>query len=170
LNLSPGEVSRAVAEQTAALTRVALELGAHVGHVKPHGALYNEAASSAPMAEAVADGVARCSQALFVVGLAGSPALRIWQARGLRIAAEGFADRLYDGGGGLVPRAHPGALVTDPQAAAAQALRLAVAGICDTICIHADTPGAIVLARAVRSGLEAAGFAVRAFASRDGSG
>jgi hypothetical protein len=93
--LAPAALARAVAAQVAALVEVTDALGVRVRHVKPHGALYNDAAERNEVALAVAEGVASVSSALILVGLAGSNALRIWRDRGFRVAAEGFADRAY---------------------------------------------------------------------------
>ena len=73
-------------------------------------------------------------------------------AAGLRYLREGFADRAVRPDGSLVPRSEPGALVTDPAAAAARARELAADH--DTVCIHADTPGSLAIARAVRDAVD----------------
>ncbi len=161
VDLPPRELSRAVAEQVDALVRVASDAGATLRHVKPHGALYNDAARRGDIAAAIADGVSEAGAPLVLVGLAGSHALDVWQDRGFQIAAEGFADRAYEPDGTLRPRSRPGALIDDPVAAAAQAVRLARTGRCRTLCVHGDTPGAEAIARAVRLAIEAAGFVLR---------
>jgi UPF0271 protein len=160
--LAPEVLARSIAEQIAALIEITESVGARVAHVKPHGALYNDAVARSDVALAVADGVASVSHALILVGLAGSPALGVWRARGFRVAAEGFADRRYAADGTLAPRTSPGALIIDTASAAAQAVGLARSGRCDTICVHADTPGASAIVAAVRLGLEEAGFAISA--------
>jgi len=112
-----------------------------------------------------------------MVGLAGSLAMREAAAgAGLRFAAEAFVDRAYDARGRLVPRSKPGAVTSDPLAAAAAALRLArdrtvvtldgreVAVEADTLCLHGDNPRALDVARAVRETLAGAGVSVRALA------
>jgi UPF0271 protein len=159
-SITPPDLTRAIAEQVAALFRIAAENRAQVRHVKPHGALYADAAARPEVAIAVADGVAMVSRDVILVGFSASDALQVWRHRGFRVAAEGFADRAYAVDGTLVPRTEVGALITDPRSAAAQAVRLAEDGRCDTICIHADTPGAYALAAAVRAALEASGLAV----------
>jgi len=161
LAMPADDLARTVFEQVHALTAVAATMGTAVAHVKPHGALYNDAARSRDIADAIATGVASIGSPLRLVGLSRSVALVAWAARGFATAAEGFADRAYGADGLLVPRSHAGALLTDPAAAAAQAIRLAEEGACETICVHADTPGALAIARAVRSGLERAGFSVK---------
>ncbi len=161
-NLPLDELARAVEGQTSALVAAAASLGAPVSHVKPHGALYNDAARNSDAALAIARGVAAVSTGLTLVGLAGSSMLDVWLEQGFAVAAEGFADRAYASDGSLVPRGAPDALLDDPAAAATQALRLAESGRCDTICVHADTPGAALILAAVRRGLEEAGFTLRA--------
>jgi len=162
VNVAPAALTRAIAEQVAALVRIAEEQGARVTHVKPHGALYGAAAARSEVASAVAVGVASVSPALVLVGLAGSASLRLWREHGFRVAAEGFADRSYAADGTLVPRTVPGAVIADPATCAAQAIRLAAEGDCATICVHGDTVGAAAIASAVRHGLKAAGFTLSA--------
>jgi UPF0271 protein len=175
MKLPAAEVEADVVYQVGALAGFARAHGAPLAHVKPHGALYNQAADDAELARAVARGVARVSQELVLVGLAGSGAMRdAAGAAGLRFAAEAFVDRAYDAAGRLVPRSRPGALVSDPGAAAAVALRLArerrvssidgaqVEVAADTLCLHGDNPRAVEVARAVREALDGAGVSVRA--------
>jgi UPF0271 protein len=135
-----------------------------IAHVKPHGALYNVAAKNPLVAEAIAEGVARWNPATVLVGLAGSQALEVWRERGFRVAAEAFADRRYEADGSLRPRKFAGALITDPEAAAEQAVRLAREGRAQTICIHSDTPGAVRTVTEVARALRAAGITLRALA------
>ena len=159
ITISPDALRRTIAEQIEALARVAGSLGARLQHVKPHGALYNDAASRSAIASVVGEAVLSVSNGLMLVGLFGSPTLDAWRELGLRVASEGFADRAYDANGMLVSRAAAGALIPDPAAAAAQAVRLAARG-CDTICVHSDTPGAARILTAVRTALTAEGFVV----------
>jgi len=164
IEIDADRLAASIAEQVASLARIATALGARLAHVKPHGDLYNAAASDPGIAAAIASGVGRVSRDLILVGLAGSASLAAWRGAGFRVAAEGFADRGYEPDGTLVPRTRAGALIVDPMAAAAQAVALAREGRCETICVHSDTPGAAVILAAVRRALESAGFAIRAFA------
>jgi len=171
----PLEVEADVLYQAAAVAAFARSHGAPLGHVKPHGALYNQAARDETLARAVARGVARLGQPATLVGLAGSLVMRrAAEEEGLRFAAEAFVDRGYDRQGRLLPRSHPDALVSDPELAAARAVRLALEGWleavdgsrvevrADTLCLHGDSPHAIDMARAVRGALDAAGVRVLA--------
>ncbi len=131
-------------------------------HVKPHGALYNQSAADPELARTVARAVAAASPDLMLVGLASSRCMREAAAEaGLRFAAEGFADRRYAPDAGLVPRGEEGAVLTDPEVVAAQAVALARSGAVDTLCLHGDTPGALANALAVREALARAAIDVR---------
>jgi UPF0271 protein len=97
------------------------------------------------------------------MGLPGSVSLSIAEASGVPIIREGFADRAYTSDGRLVPRSEPGAVLDDPAAVAAQAVRLMDS--VSSVCVHSDSPGAVELARAVRSALEARGAELMSAAS-----
>jgi UPF0271 protein len=173
-NLNPEEIRDSVCRQVVALAKIAEECGAAVVHVKPHGALYNQAARDAGIAQGIAEGVRRWRQDVVLVGLAGSVMLEEFRAAGFRVAAEAFADRRYEKDGSLRARKFRDALLDAPEKAAEQALRIAegrgvltregtvVAVEAETICIHGDTPGAERIAEAVRKALEGVGVDVRA--------
>ena len=72
----------------------------------------------------------------------------------LAVAGEGFADRRYEPDGTLRSRKFADALITDPDEAAAQAVRLAREGAVQTICVHGDTPGAVEILKSCRQALE----------------
>lgn len=150
LDLAPSALADAVAAQCAALR----EIAGTVAIVKLHGALYHDAARDPALADAVVDGVTRGLGRPIWVGPPG--ALLRERVDADRWRTEGFADRGYLPDGSLVPRGREGALIPDPAAAAAQAVALARSGRFDTLCVHGDTPGAVEVARAVRSALAAA--------------
>ena len=154
LDMPLGALEQTVHGQILALVKIS----GGIAHVKPHGALYNQAARDEKLALAVARGVARFSRTVTLVGLAGSKMLDVFRAEGFPVLAEGFADRRYESDGSLRNRRLPGALIHDPSEAAAQAVRLAKSGIAETICIHGDTPGAAMIAAAVSKALRAAGL------------
>ena len=173
LQMPPEEVSKFVFEQVRALAEVAERCGARLVHVKPHGALYNQAVHDQKLAEAIAQGVAKWSRELVLVGLAGSPMLQVFREAGFAAAAEAFADRLYEPDGTLRSRKFGDALIRDPAQAAAQALRMVERGEviaadgsqvpvqAETICIHGDTPGAPKIAAMVAQALRQAGIALQ---------
>lgn len=156
------ELEADVLYQLGALDGIARAAGARVAYVKPHGALYHAVSRHPEQAAAVVRAVAAFG-GLPVLGLAGSDFLAAVEDAGLEAVGEGFADRGYLPGGGLVPRSEPGALLLDPAAVAAQALALARSGV-RSLCVHGDSPGAPGLAAAVRAALAEAGVAVAPFA------
>jgi UPF0271 protein len=178
LPMSPAEVESSVLAQIGALYAIARAEGVTLTHVKAHGALYNVAAVTPAVAEAIARAVASFSRELRLVALAGSQLVAAGEAAGLRVAREAFADRGYAADGTLLPRGTPGALIEDLAANLAQALAIVREGqapgpggapvpvAADTICIHGDTPGAAARAAQLRAGLETAGVQVADFAGR----
>jgi 5-oxoprolinase (ATP-hydrolysing) subunit A len=173
LSLRPEEIRDSVYRQVVALGKIADACGAAVVHVKPHGALYNQAAQDVGIARAIAEGVRRWRQDVVLVGLAGSVMLEEFRAAGFRVAAEAFADRRYEKDGSLRARKFRDALLDVPEKAAEQAVRIAegrgvltregavVTVEAQTICIHGDTPGAERIAEAVRKALAGAGAELR---------
>lgn len=167
MNVAPADVEDLVLYQIAAVAGVAAAEGVTLQHVKPHGALFNMAARSSRLAEAIAKAVASFDRALILVGLAGSEMLTAGRAQGLRVASEVFADRAYEPDGALRSRSLPAAVIHDVETVVARAVRMvrersveAVDGTvvplaADTICIHGDTPRAGTLAARLRVALEA---------------
>ncbi|HNP35650.1 MAG TPA: 5-oxoprolinase subunit PxpA [Woeseiaceae bacterium] len=158
--------------QVSDLCDIAAETGALLHHVKPHGALYTDAA----LDEQLADLLARVAdEAHGVVALVGPPASALEKAakaHGIGFVAEAFVDRTYDDDGTLLPRSEQGAVHTDLALIVAQALSLAVdqrvltkSGkmlqiAAQTLCIHGDTDRAVDAARAVSAALSQRGLLI----------
>jgi UPF0271 protein len=151
LRMEPDALRLTVAAQCRALAAVAHAQGQRVGWIKPHGALYHDASASEAIARELFAGVIE-SLGNDVVAIGPPRLCEFSTALGLRCVREGFADRATRPDGTLVPRSEPGALITDPQLAAARARHLR--GAVDTICVHADTPNALAIARAVREAID----------------
>ncbi len=149
LNMPLDAVAETVFEQIKTLAQFTSE----IRHVKAHGALYNQAVNDPDLARAIAQGAARFSREITLVGLANSRMLEVFAEAGFQIAAEAFADRRYNPDGTLVARTEANALITDPAEAAEQARRFALNTNIQTICVHGDTPGAAAIARAVAQAL-----------------
>ena len=165
MECSPQEVEAFMLYQLGALSAFTRAAGVDLVHVKPHGALYNQAAKDAALAQAIARAVVKFSRSLVLVGLAGSRLVDAGSEAGLSVMAEGFPERGYNPDGTLMNRKLPGALLTDPAQAAENAHRLATEGIAitsgsqtryvqvDTLCIHGDNPHAVEVAKAIRQRL-----------------
>jgi UPF0271 protein len=136
--------------------------------------MYNRAARDEAVAAVIARAIRDVDENLVLVALAGSVAAVAGRGAGLRVAEEAFADRRYEPDGSLRSRRLEGAILAAAEAAdqsisivrdgfavASDGSKVAIHA--DTLCVHGDTPGAIEIARAVRSGLHAAGIAIAAF-------
>lgn len=174
--LSEGEIERLVAYQIGAAAAVAALAGHRLTHVKAHGALANAAAAEAGIAAAIARAVAAVDRGLVLLAIARSEQVRAGEAAGLVTVAEIFADRGYDEDGQLVRRGLPGALIDDPEEAAARALTMVEEGAIVTvsgrrlptpigsICVHGDDVHAVAAARRLAERLRAAGHTLAPFA------
>lgn len=143
--------------QIGALEAFAKVAGGRVAFVRAHGALYNVAGSDDEHAGAIADAVREYDPSLPVLCLPGTAMSRAAEAAGLRVLTEGFVDRGYTPEGLLIPRGRPGAMITDPEAAARRAVEIATGGEVDALVVHSDTEGVLEITRATRAALEEAG-------------
>lgn len=178
MKISPRAIADSVFEQVRVLAEIAEGCGAAVAHVKPHGALYNQAAKDRAVAQAIADGVGRWRRDVKLVGLAESLALDVFRETGFHVTAEAFADRRYEADGSLRARKFDDALIHEPWLAAQQAVRIATQGTvltangkeivveAQTICIHGDTPGARQIAAAVAHALRKWGVELASLSHR----
>lgn len=173
IEISPEELELSLMTQIETLRNIVRQEEGELVGVKPHGALYHEAARNPEVAQAVARAAYGISSRLVLVTSPGSKLLEEGAALEMAVAVEGFADRAYRPDGTLVPRDEEGALVTSPKAAAAQALSIVRERrvrttdgsfhdlTVDTLCLHGDTPGARAIGRAVRTALLEAEVVVR---------
>jgi UPF0271 protein len=168
LQVDPAELEDSLIAQIGGLSAIARAEGTPLQHVKAHGALYNMAARDPRLARAIARAIAACDPALVMFGLPNSALIEAGRSEGLRVAAEGFADRSYEPDGSLTPRSRPGAVIHDVDAVVARAVRMARDGVVltpdaraialqvQTICVHGDTPGAADFVARIAAALRAA--------------
>ena len=163
MDLPPETVYAQVLYQIGALEAMVRAQNGVMRHVKPHGMLYNQAAKSPPLADAIARAIRDVNPKLVLVGLAGSELIRAGQHYGLTTRQEVFADRGYLADGSLVPRSQPGALIDSEEQALAQTLEMvqhhrvrSISGewanvVAQTVCLHGDGPHALDFARRLRA-------------------
>jgi UPF0271 protein len=173
MTCTPDEVYAYTLYQVGALMGICVSEGVELQHVKPHGAMYNQAAKDPKLAAAIVKAVKKIGKGIIVIGLANSAFETAAKEQSVPFAAEAFADRGYRADGSLVPRDQSGAFVHDPEEAAARMLRLVREGTIETpdgqtlkleahtLCMHGDNPAAVKMAESVRSTLEENGVAVR---------
>jgi len=174
MHLDPEDLTDLLVHQLGALDAIARSEGAIVRHVKPHGALYNQAEADDVLAAAIIAAVRGFDPNLRLVGRAGSAMSRAAAAVGHAFTPEAFADRRYRPDGSLLPRSEAGAVLTDPEEVARQVRSLVTHGevvasdgshvlmAFETLCLHGDTPGSVVLATRIRRELHALGVSVSA--------
>ncbi len=174
--LNASQIEALVAYQIGALMGVAALTGYKVTHVKAHGALSNIGCADDMTARAIAEAIKTVDRELYFVVLPNSALVRAGEAAGLKLANEVFADRAYEDDAQLVARSKPGALLHDADEIARRVVRMvqdqAVVSVSgkiirmpvDTVCIHGDTPGAVAIARKVRSALETQNIRIAPFA------
>lgn len=158
MSLPLEEVEALILDQVSALEAIAEAEGAELTHVKPHGALYNQAAREFPLARAVARAVKNLKGELILVGLAGSRLIEAGVEVGLRVANEGFPDRNYNLDGTLVSRKESRAIIESPEEVAKHAMQLIQDGVLfegkrarvDTLCLHGDHPRVVENAKLIR--------------------
>ncbi len=175
IDVEPYALTQDVLYQLGALQAFAAVAGSAVRYVKPHGALYNAIGTHEEQAAAVVQAVLDHDPALPVLGLPGSAWLRLAERAGLRVVSEAFADRAYTPQGELVSRRLPGAVLHDADEIARRCVAMATGQpVLDvdggalllspaSICVHGDTPGAVDIARRVRTELERAGAPLAPF-------
>jgi UPF0271 protein len=172
IRMSATELEYLVAYQIGALQAMAAYAGLKVTHLKPHGAMSNMACVEPGYAMAIARAIQTVDRDIIFVVLFGSEMEKAAQQLGLRIAREGFCDRVYADDGQLASRALPGTVLKDPEKATAQAIRFVrdgevvsisgkvIKARIDTLCVHGDEATGVAVARSVRSGLENAGIEI----------
>ena len=170
--VSPPEVFALVTYQLGAFQAIASSLGVKPSHLKLHGALYNMAARDQAIAEAAVEALVAFDRSLVLFCPGASALAKAGAARQLRIAREVFADRNYLADGSLVPRSRSDALLHDPELAARRVLQMlrekvvraidgtAVPIEAETVCVHGDTPDAVLFARQLRTHLSASGISI----------
>ncbi|HGK7505635.1 5-oxoprolinase subunit PxpA [Kluyvera cryocrescens] len=174
MQLPPETVYAQTLYQVGALAAIVQAEGGLLRHVKPHGMLYNQAATDSVLADAIARAVLAVNPALILVGLAGSELIRAGERLGLPTRQEVFSDRGYQASGQLVPRSQPGALIANEEQALAQTLEMIQRGRvrsiegqwtsvnAQTVCLHGDGEHALAFARRLRAAFAAQGIIVQA--------
>jgi len=165
MKMSADEIFDIVLYQISAVKGICESLGAKLHHVKPHGALYNQAAREKISAKAVVEAVKSLDANLILYGLSQSFLISEAEKIGLQTASEVFADRSYQTSGNLTPRSEANALIKNSEQAVAQVLQMIseqtvtatngekVSIKADTICIHGDGENALEFAKTINKKL-----------------
>ena len=165
MDMGSGGLTQTILEQICRLGEIVYAENEKLSHVKPHGALYNQAAKDRTISRSIGEAVLKFDPNLVMIGLSGSVMLHVWQDMGLQVVEEAFGDRTYESDGSLRNRNLDHALITDPKKAAKQAQMITNEGKvvsfdgsaininAQTICIHSDTPNALDIAKKVNESI-----------------
>lgn len=169
IKITPEEAYTYVLYQLGALNAFAQAEGVKLQHIKPHGALYNQACKDEKLAGAICRAAQMFDRELIVLAPYNSAFRTAAEAIGQPFAGEFFADRAYLPDGSLVPRSQPGAVIHDADEACRRVLQMAREGTvtcidgselsmrCVSVCVHGDNAEALATVRKIRSALEAEG-------------
>lgn len=172
IQITPHEAYDLVLYQIGALYAFVKSEGGKLQHVKPHGALFNMAAKSAALSEAIAEAVYKMDPELYLFGLAGSELVKAGKKIGLRSASEVFSDRTYQDDGSLTSRNNKHAMIEDHEVAVQQVIRMITHGkvtslqghdisiTADTVCIHGDGAKALEFAKHISTSLKNVGITI----------
>lgn len=172
--MSSDEIRSLILYQSAAVKGMAEAAGTRMIHVKPHGALYNTAATDYDLSIIIARAAKELDSSLVLVGLSGSQMARAARETGLAFASEVFADRSYNDDGTLVSREIPGAVLHDTRLMIRRVIRMITEKTvetlsgktipieADTVCIHGDNESAPEFVMRLAEALRAEGIVLRA--------
>ncbi len=159
MTADPEEVKNDVIYQAGALK--AFTASRKLQHVKPHGAMYNQAVNDDRLATAICEAVLEVDETTILLALSGSKWISIAESLGMRVAREVFADRAMNNDGTLVSRSQDGSVLHDIDLVVERSVRMVTEGKvetitgdtieveADSICLHGDTPGAVKMAEAM---------------------
>jgi len=173
--LAPIDLENLLIYQIGALQAFCVSAGTRISHIKPHGWLYNAAATNREVAGTIVRVIQRLNKDWIVFGLAGSALIEAALVKGLPCAQEGFLDRTYEPDGCLTSRSIPGSLIEDPEVAAQQTISLVldhevqcrsgekIRIQADTLCVHGDNPAAVRILQRIHELLAKHGVKVQSF-------
>jgi UPF0271 protein len=174
LTMTAAALTESLQQQLFYFQQLAEKAGVKPAYIKPHGALYNQAAIDSNLAGLIVNLVKTQHPDIALLTLPDCALSVAAKAAGIAVFHEAFADRAYTAKGQLVPRSQPGA-VLGHQAALAQSLRLIQTGTvisydqqniqlqADSLCVHGDSAEALQLVRELSTALQQAGVSIRPF-------
>ncbi len=133
---------------------IVVDCGGELHHVKPHGALYNDAVKNRDVATAIVSVVKNIDKSLYILTQKDSK-LAVAAEGVLLVKNEVFADRNYNADSTLVSRQKKDAVITDPNKVFEHVYKMVSKGGIttiggeglavdfDTICVHGDNPKSV---------------------------
>lgn len=155
MKISPSELENSLEAQMRLLTDQLDGLGIPLHHIKPHGALYNDACVDPALAHSIALFIKCQHPTVKLYAPYASKLADAAHAIGVEVWHEAFVDRLYHPDLTLVKRSEQGAVLSSWEAICGQVDELLVRQRVrtsdggwkslkvDTLCLHGDHPRAV---------------------------
>lgn len=165
MNCTPSEVKDYITYQMGALREFASAAKLKLQHCKPHGALYMMAMEDETLAKAFLEVIAAVEESAVVYALNHSAVVELATKMGIPVAREVYSDREHTANGSIV-LTRKGVAIEDYEQMAQRVVRMVKEGVvvthtgeettlkAETVCIHGDTPGAPLLAKAIVKALK----------------
>lgn len=165
LSATPSEIKDYVTYQIGALREFASAFGMKLQHCKPHGALYMLAMEDEQVARVILEAIAEVDENTIVFAMNYSAVVEVGEKMGIRVAKEVYSDREHTSTGSIV-LTRKGPAIEDYRKMADRVVRMVKEGKviantgedvslkAETVCIHGDTPGAPLLAKAIVEALK----------------
>ena len=171
IQIQPQQLADSISEQILLVKRICQEEEVELHHVKPHGALYNHAASDEFISKLILNLIQEVSESAYWMGLANSTSEKVAFDADHPFIAEGFADRQYEPDGSLMSRLKKRSVLQGSQVMN-QVEELVINQRVKTndwqplkvqsICLHGDTKGAVTLAKEIKNHLVSKGVQIAA--------
>lgn len=174
MDIDSGSLKDSIIEQIGTFKKYLDEAGAELHHIKPHGALYNQAVKDEATAKVILEAIKHDWSGIKMYLPEGSISSELALDQGLKVVYEVFADRVYEDDLKLRSRTFPDAVLDDEADVIAQLRHLILEGKvltysgikksikAETVCLHSDTPGAFILAQTINTFLRQHGVAITA--------
>ncbi len=158
MSMASDALIESLVSQINSLEKVCSVLGARLSHIKPHGALYNQAITDLRTAGAVVQ-VMKKYPGVTLYAPWQSVVSELAQEDGIPVKFEGFADRRYEHDGSLAPRNNSDSVINNPKEALSQVKQItkyhkltSIDGItfdfeAETFCVHGDNPEAVAIVK-----------------------
>ncbi len=102
MTLSEDEIEALVIYQIGAIMTFAKAYGLEIEHVRPHGAMYKQAATDFTFAVAIAKAIKKCSKWLIYYGVAGDVTKKVSEFVEIPVAQEVFLEKMYNQEGNIL--------------------------------------------------------------------
>lgn len=154
MEISPEDLKLSIVAQILSLKQIAEAEGGKLTHIKPHGALYNDAAKDENIAGIVVDAILEFEENFPVYSPQDSVISKLAEGK-IKVIYEAFADRNYSQNYSLVSRSEPGALITQKELVFQHLFSMyshrkiscengqELACNATTFCLHSDTPDSV---------------------------